>query len=54
MLNQKMHLLLLKLVSAIFYQIFIFSPNNSASKTMKNLFYFIQKVLLGLKIFKFL
>ena len=31
----------LKLVSAIFYQIFIFSPNDSPLKTMKNVFYFI-------------
>ena len=31
----------LKLVSAIFYQNFIFSPNGSPSKTMKNIFYFI-------------
>ena len=31
----------LKLVSAIFYQIFIFSPNKSPLKTMKNVFYFI-------------
>ena len=31
----------LKLVSAIFYQIFIFSPNDSPSKTMKSVFYFI-------------
>ena len=31
----------LKLVSAIFYQIFIFSSNDSPSKTMKNVFYFI-------------
>ena len=31
----------LNLVSAIFYQIFIFSPNDSPSKTMKNVFYFI-------------
>ena len=31
----------LKLVSANFYQIFIFSPNDSPSKTMKNVFYFI-------------
>ena len=30
----------LKLVSAIFYQTFIFSPNDSPSKTMKNVFYF--------------
>ena len=43
----------LKLVSAIF---FIFSPNNSPSKTMKNTFYFIQKALFVLEIvflFKF-
>ena len=38
----------LKLVSAIFHQIFIFSPNYSPSKTMTNVFYFV------LKIFKFL
>ena len=31
----------LKLLSTIFYQIFIFSPNDSPSKTMKNVFYFI-------------
>ena len=31
----------LKLVSAIFNQIFIFSPNYSPLKTMKNVFYFI-------------
>ena len=31
----------LKLVSAIFYQIFIFSSNDSPSKTMKNNFYLI-------------
>ena len=31
----------LKLVSAIFYQILIFSPNDSPSKTAKNVFYFI-------------
>ena len=31
----------LKLVSAIFYQIFIFSPNNGLSKTMKDVFDFI-------------
>ena len=37
-----------------FHQIFIFSPNDSPSKTMKNAFYFIQKALLVLKIFKFL
>ena len=31
----------LKLVSTIFYQIFIFSPNDSPSKTMKNVICFI-------------
>ena len=31
----------LKLVSAIFYQIYSFSSNDSALKTMKNVFYFI-------------
>ena len=31
----------LKLVSTNFYQIFIFSPNDSPSKTMKSVFYFI-------------
>ena len=31
----------LKLVSAVFYQIFIFSQNDSPFKTMKNVFYFI-------------
>ena len=44
----------LKLVSAIFYQIFIFSSNDSPSKTMKNVFYFIEKALFVLKIFKLL
>ena len=33
----------LKLVSAIFYQIFIFSPNDSPSKTIKNVFLFHRK-----------
>ena len=32
--------ILLKLVSAIFYQIFIFSSNDKPSQTMKNVFYF--------------
>ena len=31
----------LKFVSAIFYQIFIFSPKDNPSKTMKSAFYFI-------------
>ena len=40
--NQFMNLgiiIYLKLVSAIFYQMFIFSPNDSPLKTMKNVFY---------------
>ena len=45
---------ILKLVSAIFYQIFIFSPNCSPLKTMNNIFYFIEKALFVLEIFKFL
>ena len=32
---------ILKHVSTIFYQILIFSPNDSPSKNMKNIFYFI-------------
>ena len=31
----------LRLVSAIFYQIFVFSSTDSPSKTMKNVFYFV-------------
>ena len=31
----------LKLASAVFYQIFIFSPNDSPLTIMKNVFYFI-------------
>ena len=45
---------LLKLVSNIFYQKFIFSQNNSPLKTMKNIFYFILKALFILEIFRFL
>ena len=37
-----------------FHQIFIFSPNDSPSKTVKNAFYVIWKGLFILKIFKFL
>ena len=43
----------LKLASNNFYQIFIFSPIDSLSKTMKNVSYFIKKTLFVLKIFKF-
>ena len=41
----------LKLVSTIFYQIVIFSPNDSLSKTIKNVFYFIEKALFVLDLF---
>ena len=44
----------LKLVSAIFYQIFIFSPHDVLSKTIKNVFYLIKKALFVLEILKFL
>ena len=43
----------LKLVSAIFYQVFIFSSSDRPSETMKNVFYFILKALFVLEIFKF-
>ena len=52
--NKKMGTKNLKLLLAIFYQIFIFSPNDSPLKTMKNVFYFIEKALFVLEIFKFL
>ena len=40
----------LKLVSTIFYQIFIFSPNDSPSKTMKNVFFIVfERLSLGEK-----
>ena len=45
---------ILKLVSAIFYQIYIFLQNDSLLKTMKNVFYLIQKALFVLEIFSFL
>ena len=35
----------LKLVPAVFYQIFICSPNDSPSKSIKNVFCFIEKAL---------
>ena len=37
--------IVLKLASAIFYQIFVFPPNDSTSKTIKNVFYFTEKAL---------
>ena len=52
--NKKMGTKNLKLLLAIFYQIFIFSPNDSPLKTMKNVFYFIEKALFVLEIFRFL
>ena len=47
-------IILLNLVSAIFYQIFFFSSNDSPSKTIKNVFYFIERALFILDIFNFL
>ena len=44
----------LRLVSTIFYQIFIFSPYYNPSKTMKTFFISSKKALFLLKIFKFL
>ena len=35
----------LKFASAIFFPIFIFSPNNSSLKIIKNVFYLIEKAL---------
>ena len=52
--NKKRNWCNLKFVSAIFFETFIFSPNDSASKTIKNVFYFIEKALFILEIFKFL
>ena len=43
----------LKLVSAIFYQLFVFSPNNSPLKTVK-CFLFHLNFIFVLKILKFL
>ena len=40
-LGSKEHLDWLKACVRYFHQIFIFSPNDSPSKTMKNAFYFI-------------
>ena len=40
-LNKLLISQVLKLVSAIFYEFFIFLPNDSPSKTVKNVFYFI-------------
>ena len=44
----------LKLVSAIFDQIFIFSSSDRLPKTMRNVFCFMLKALFVLDIFKFL
>ena len=43
----------LKFVSTSFYHFFMFSPNDSSSKTTKNVFYFIWKALFVFKIFNF-
>ena len=44
---------LIKACVRYFLSNFYFSPNDSPSKTMKNVFYFIQKALFVLEIFKF-
>ena len=44
----------LKLVSTFFLSNFYFSPNDSPSKTMENVFYFIKEALFVLKIFDFM
>ena len=46
--------ILFKAYVRYFLSNFYFSPNDSPSKTMKNVFYFIKKALFILKIFKFL
>ena len=45
---------MLRPVSAIFNQIFVFPPNYSPSKTKNNVFSFVEKALFVCKIFKFL
>ena len=48
---------ILKLVSAFFYQVFVFPPNDSPSKTMKSVFYFVFYFFISvfvLEIFKLL
>ena len=45
---------LFKACVCYFHQIFIFPPNDSPSKTMKNAFCFIEKALFVLEIFNFL
>ena len=44
----------IKACTHYFYQIFIFSTNDRPLKTMENVFYFVQKALFILEIFKFL
>ena len=44
----------LKLMYATFCQFFIFSPNDSPSKTTENVLYFIQKALFVLEMLNFL
>ena len=41
-------------VRYFFFQTFIFLPNDSPSKIIKNVFHFIKKALFILEIFKFL
>ena len=53
-MKQKALFIIFKACVRYFYQFFIFSPNDSPSKTMKNGFYFIKKALFVLEIIKFL
>ena len=54
--NLNFHIYGIKFKACIRYFLskFYFSPNDSPSKTMKNLFYFMEKALFVLEIFKFL
>ena len=45
--------IVLKLASAIFYQIVVFPPNDSTSKTIKNVFISLKKLFFSQYIQKF-
>ena len=49
-----LYCLIFKVCIHYFYQIFVFPLSDSPLKTMKNAFYFIEKALFVLEIFKFL
>ena len=53
-LNFSNTFILLKILNACVRYFLFFSANDSSSKTMKNIFYFIYKTLFVLKIFNFL